>query len=59
MKRKSCKVPKERNQFVAAALFRKAGAHTKTNKAKRRLEKVKLRTGSSVGSSTRLLIEVS
>jgi len=27
---------KERNQFVALALFRKAGAHRKTNKAMRK-----------------------
>jgi hypothetical protein len=51
MKRKRQKVPKERNVFVAAALFRKAGAHTKTNKAKRKREKQdfteNIRTGSS------------
>ena len=29
-------VPRERNQFVAAALFRKAGSHRKTNKALRK-----------------------
>ena len=40
MKRKHVNVPKERNVFVAAAMFRKAGAHTKTNKAKRRSEKL-------------------
>lgn len=43
------KVPKERNIFVSAAMFRKAGAHTKTTKAKRTAEKVKflqnIRTG--------------
>lgn len=33
----------ERNQFVAAALFRKAGAHKKSNKAKRKLEKQELK----------------
>jgi hypothetical protein len=26
------KLPRERNQFVALALFRKAGSHRKTNK---------------------------
>ena len=52
MKRKPIKVPKARNPLVAAALFRKAGSHDKSNKAKRRCEKVKLRTGSSVGQST-------
>lgn len=34
MKRKQ--IAKQRNQFVALALFRKAGAHRKTNKAIRR-----------------------
>ena len=37
MKRKQ--VVKERNQFVALALFRKAGAHRKSNKALRRSQK--------------------
>lgn len=34
------KIParKERNQFVAPALFRKAGAHRKSNKALRKSE---------------------
>jgi len=35
---KSSKKLKERNQFVVAALFRKAGAHRKTNKAIRKKE---------------------
>ena len=43
------KVPRERNVFVSAAMFRKAGAHTKTTKAKRTADKVKflqnIRTG--------------
>lgn len=43
MKHKRRNVPKERNVFVAAAMFRKAGAHTKTNKAKRRADKVALK----------------
>lgn len=51
MKRKRPKIPKERNVFVAAARFRKAGAHTKTNKAKRKRENQNftenIRTGSS------------
>jgi hypothetical protein len=34
MKRKQ--IAKERNQFVALALFRKAGSHRKTNKQMRR-----------------------
>ena len=46
---KQQKVPKERNVFVSAAMFRKAGAHTKTTKAKRTADKVKflqnIRTG--------------
>lgn len=29
-------LPSERNQFVAAALFRKAGSHRKTHKALRK-----------------------
>lgn len=36
MKRKNVK---ERNQFVALSLFRKAGVHRKINKALRRQEK--------------------
>ena len=38
---KQKKVAKERNQFVALALFRKAGSHRKSNKALRRHEKMK------------------
>lgn len=34
---------KERNQFVVAALFRKAGAHRKTNKAIRKRENQNVR----------------
>ena len=49
MKRKTNKVPKARNPLVPAIMFRKAGVHDKTNKAKRRAEKVKLKTLSSVG----------
>ena len=33
---KDKRIPRERNQFVAAALFRKAGSHRKTNKALRK-----------------------
>jgi hypothetical protein len=36
MSKRKQKVPRERNQFVAAALFRKAGVHRKTNKALRK-----------------------
>lgn len=51
MKRKPIKVPrlKARNPLVSAVMFRKAGAHDKSNKAKRRQEKVMLQTLSSVG----------
>lgn len=42
MKRKTRELPKERNVFVAKAMFRKAGAHTKTTKAMRKAEKQKL-----------------
>ena len=45
MKRKQKAAPKERNQFVAAALFRKAGAHQKTHKALRRQQRVQDRKG--------------
>ena len=34
---------KERNHLVPLVLFRKAGAHEKTNKAKRTKEKVELK----------------
>lgn len=39
MKRKNKSLPRERNVFVAAAMFRQAGAHTKSNKAKRKGDK--------------------
>ena len=39
MKRKPNKVPKVRNSLVPLVLFRKSGAHVKTNKAKRKGEK--------------------
>lgn len=53
MKRKSIK---PRNPFVAAAKFKRAGAHGKTGKALRRAAKMETeRDGSSVGSSNRLL----
>jgi len=35
------KLPRERNQFVAAALFRRAGEHRKPNKALRKQENQK------------------
>jgi hypothetical protein len=52
MKRKPTAAPKERNQFVAAALFRKAGAHEKTHKALRKQMKQSLRSfnGEASGS---------
>lgn len=42
MKRKPVKIPRERNQFVAAAKFRVAGPHGKTRKAERRGNKMSL-----------------
>ncbi len=36
------RMAKERNQFVALALFRKAGSHRKTNKQMRLREKRKM-----------------
>ena len=41
MKQRKQALPRERNQFVAAALFRKAGAHRKPNKALRKQENQK------------------
>lgn len=39
-----------RNPFVAVAIVKKAGAHSKTNKARRRVEKMKLKRGcNSIG----------
>lgn len=35
---KKKKITKERNQFVAASLFRKAGAHKLSNRKKQRNE---------------------
>lgn len=40
MKPKARKRSAPRNPFVAAALFKKAGTHAKSNKALRRQEKV-------------------
>jgi hypothetical protein len=34
---------KERNQFVVHSLFRKAGTHTKSNKAMRKAQKQELK----------------
>lgn len=39
--KKSKKLPKPRNEFVAGMRFRKSGVHTKTTKAKRKLESQK------------------
>lgn len=49
MKRKI--IVKQRNPFVALALKRKAGSHRKTNKAVRRLDKVRDR-GEAVSQRT-------
>lgn len=38
---KQKRVPRERNQFVVAAMFRKAGSHRKTNKAMRKQQNQK------------------
>ena len=40
---KQLKVPRERNQFVAAALFRRAGSHRKPHKALRKQENQNLK----------------
>ena len=39
MKQRKQELPRERNHFVAAALFRRAGAHRKPAKALRKQEK--------------------
>lgn len=41
MQKQKQELPRERNQFVALALFRKAGSHRKSNKALRRQENQK------------------
>jgi hypothetical protein len=46
MKRKV--IVRERNQFVALALFRKAGSHAKTNKQERQQLKKELSELSSI-----------
>jgi hypothetical protein len=38
MKQRKQKLPRERNHFVAAALFRKAGSHVKPHKSLRKQE---------------------
>lgn len=42
MQKHKQELPRERNQFVAAAMFRKAGVHRKSNKALRKQEKQKI-----------------
>jgi len=39
---KQKQIARQRNRFVALALFRRAGVHRKSNKALRRQEKVKV-----------------
>ena len=60
MARKRQKIPKQRNPFVAAAMFRVAGVHDKPYKAKRKREKQnfteKIRTGARADDGDRLLI---
>jgi hypothetical protein len=43
MQKRKLTVPCERNQFVAAALFRRAGSHRKPNKALRKQENQNLK----------------
>ena len=45
MKRKQ--IARERNQFVALALFRKAGSHRKSNKALRRQQHMRDRSSNA------------
>lgn len=60
MKRKHQKVPKPRNPFVAAVMFKVAGAHDKPYKSKRKREKQNftenIRTGARADDGDRLLI---
>lgn len=60
MKRKRRELPKERNVYVVQAMFRKAGAHDKTTKAKRKGAKQRflrdIRTGDPSGEGPGLLI---
>ena len=60
MKQKRQKVPKQRNPFVAVAMFRVAGAHDKPYKSKRKREKQNftenIRTGARADDGDRLLI---
>lgn len=58
MKRKRSmvlKAPSPRNPFVAVALFKKAGAHRKSEKALRRQEKVHTGSVAQMDESNRLL----
>ncbi len=53
MKPKTRKLVAPRNPFVAAAMFRKAGTHTKPRKALRRQEKIMQgRLASKLGTPT-------
>ena len=45
---KTIPASKERNKYVAAALFRKAGVHRKSNKALRKRDNQTLKTKNSV-----------
>jgi hypothetical protein len=49
MQQRKPQVPRERNQFVAAALFRQAGSHRKTFKALRREQNSKFLKESPYG----------
>jgi hypothetical protein len=57
MKRKQ--TAKERNQFVALALFRKAGSHVKSTKALRRQEKSRMRSSAEEHLAFNQRVEIS
>ena len=57
MKRK--KKTKQRNQLVALALFRKAGSHRKSNKAKRREENMRMRSSEEEHLAFNQRVEIS
>ena len=51
MKKKTPKIPKPRNEFVAGMRFRKSGVHGETTKAKRKRENDKFKQEIKKGNS--------
>ena len=50
--------PRPRNGHVAAMVGRKAGAHTKTNKSKRKADKMALRKQVSMPVDPRICVRI-